>query len=116
MPARICRAPMNITVAPTTPISTVAERLISEMAVRVRSTFSSRRCTPPAKTPAPPAPPRDSPSPRARRASDSVSRPVTSAVILPRSRKIGRMRRNALRRTKREDGDEHQRQQRQHAG
>jgi hypothetical protein len=33
VPARIWRAPRYITVAPTTPISTVAERLISEMAV-----------------------------------------------------------------------------------
>ena len=50
VPARICRAPMYMTVAPTTPISTVAERLISEMAVRVRITFSSRRSTPPENT------------------------------------------------------------------
>ncbi len=34
--AMICRAPTYITMAPTKPISTVAERLISEMAVRLR--------------------------------------------------------------------------------
>ena len=48
--ARIWRAPMYITVPPTTPISMVAERLMSEMAVSERMTLSSRRCTPPAKT------------------------------------------------------------------
>ena len=36
VPAKIWRAPTYITVAPTTPISTVAERLISEMAVSER--------------------------------------------------------------------------------
>ena len=45
------RAPTYITIAPTTPISTVAERLIRDMAVRERfMTLSSRRCTPPANT------------------------------------------------------------------
>ncbi len=50
VPAPIWRAPRNITVAPTRPISTVADRLISEMAVRLFSTLSNRRCTPPANT------------------------------------------------------------------
>ena len=50
VPARIWRAPTYITVAPTMPISNVAERLISEMAVSDFSTLSSRRCTPPENT------------------------------------------------------------------
>ena len=45
----ICRAPTYITVPPTMPISTVAERLISDMAVSDAARFRSSRCTPPAK-------------------------------------------------------------------
>ena len=46
VPAKICREPTNITTAPTMPISTVADKLISETAVSDRSTLSSRRLTP----------------------------------------------------------------------
>src|ERR1035441_9485267 len=50
--AMICRAPTYITVPPTIPISEVAERLISEIAVSDFSTLSSSRCTPAENTPA----------------------------------------------------------------
>ena len=53
--ARIWRAPTHITVPPTTPISTVADRLMSEIVVSDFMTLSSRRATPPAKTRASPA-------------------------------------------------------------
>ena len=48
--AAICRAPTYHTIAPTIPISTVADRLISDIAVSDLITLSSSRCTPPAKT------------------------------------------------------------------
>ena len=44
--ARIWRAPTYMMMAPTTPISTVADRLMMEVAVRDFSTFASSRCTP----------------------------------------------------------------------
>jgi len=44
------RAPRNIPTAPTTPISMVEERLITDMAVKVRSTLSRSRPTPLEKT------------------------------------------------------------------
>ena len=50
VPARMRLAPRYMMSALTTPKSTVAERLITEVAVSVFKTFSSRRCTPPAKT------------------------------------------------------------------
>ena len=53
--ARICRAPIYITVPPTIPISMVAESVISEIAVSERITLSNRRCTPDANTRASPA-------------------------------------------------------------
>ena len=42
--------PRTSTTAPTMPISTVAERLINDIAVSDFSTLSSSRCTPPANT------------------------------------------------------------------
>ncbi len=87
--------PSWITIALTTPISTAAERLISDVAVSVFSTFSSKRRTPPANTFSSrasawyPFTTRTPPS-------DSVSRPVTSALILDRVRKIGRIVAKAL--------------------
>ena len=51
VPPRILCAPSSIIIALTIPISPAAERLISEVAVSVFRTLSSRRCTPPAKTP-----------------------------------------------------------------
>ena len=94
-PAMICRAPMYITEAPTTPIRTVEERVSREMEVSVRMTFWSRRSTPPENTRAS-ASSAWYPFTTRTPASDSVNRPVTSAVIFPRSRKMGRMRPNAL--------------------
>ena len=90
VPAMIWRAPTYIMTAPTSPSSTLEERLITEVAVSVRITLSSRRCTPAANTECSrasawyPLITRTPPS-------DSVRRPVTSALILPRSRKMGRM-------------------------
>ena len=90
VPAMIWRAPTNVTTAPTSPRSTLADKLITDVAVKVRITFSSRRLTPVANTV----------SfaffgvvalNHANAAKISVSRPVTSALILPRSRKMGRM-------------------------
>ena len=114
VPAMIWRAPTYITVPPTMPISDVADRLISDMAVSDFSTLSSRRSTPPENTRASSASawyPFTTRTP----ASDSVSRPCTSALILPRSRKIGRMFLNALLQHHREDRDEKQRQRRSSA-
>ena len=48
--AKISRAPTYITMTPTTPITTVAPRLITEVAVSDCSTLSSSLWTPPAKT------------------------------------------------------------------
>ncbi len=50
VPARICRAPKYMIIALTMPIRLVAERLMIEVAVKVFSTFSSKRCAPVAKT------------------------------------------------------------------
>src|ERR1035441_6424449 len=88
---------MNMTIAPMTPMSVEDDRLMTEVAVRVRKTFCSRRSTPELNTSCSrcsawyPLTTRTPPS-------DSVRRPVTSALILARSRKIGRMVRKALRR------------------
>ena len=49
-PAVIWRAPTYMITAPTTPISTVADRLMNEVAVRLFRTLLSSRCTPPANT------------------------------------------------------------------
>ena len=46
VPARICRAPTYITDAPTSPRSSVEDRPMTEVEVRVFSTFVSRRPTP----------------------------------------------------------------------
>jgi len=62
---------------------------MSEVAVKVLRILSSSRCTPPAKIFFFRALRRGSPSPRATPPRDSVSRPVTSAVILGRARKMG---------------------------
>ncbi len=107
--ARICRAPMYITVPPTMPISTVAERLISDMAVSDRHHVVEQALHAAGEHARLLAPRRDSPSPRARRPAIRSSRPVTSALILPRSRKIGRILPNALLKPEREHHDEQQR-------
>ncbi len=95
VPAIICRVPTYITAPPTTPNSDVADRLINEIAVSDFSTLSNKRSTPPEKTRASSASawyPLITRTP----ARDSVRRPCTSALIFPRSRKIGRIFLNAL--------------------
>jgi len=85
-------------IALTTPISVVADKLINDVACeRFQHGLSSKRCTPAPKTFVLGVLRRDSLSPPERRPSDSVSRPVTSALIFgARSQKIGRIVENAL--------------------
>jgi len=46
VPARICRAPTYITAAPTRPRRSVEDKPMTDVEVRVFSTFVSRRPTP----------------------------------------------------------------------
>ena len=86
--------PRTIIKAPMSPITNVEIEVTADTPVTVLATFRNRRCTPRAKTSSsrfstPYAftirmPPRVSPS-----------RPVTAALIFPRSRKTGRIREKA---------------------
>ena len=89
-------APTSITSAPTTPPSAVVEKLIIDIVVSDLITLSSNRCTPLVNTSCS----RSSawyPFTTRTPESDSVSRPLTSALIFERSRKIGRKTLNAFR-------------------
>ena len=92
--AAICRDPIYMITAPTKPIRTVDANVISEIVLKLANTLSSSRCAPLVNTP---ASRRSAWYPLITRTPPSVSvnRPVTSALILPRSRKIGRTVRNA---------------------
>ncbi len=92
-PARISLAPVYMTPAPTSPRSTVEESERAEVVARVRNTLSRMRRTPPSKTAAS-RPSAWYPFTTRTPPSDSVSRPVTSAYICPRSRNTGRSTRN----------------------
>ena len=73
------RAPTYMTPAPTTPSSSVEASDSSDVPASVRNTLSSTRCDSRGEDRRPRGARPRTPSPRGCRASDSVSRPVTSA-------------------------------------